>query len=156
MLKATETKIENFSEHHLKDVHAIESYSNPTPWCIQTFKKILAQRSLSFVIQSEEKLKGFCIASIVLDNCHLQNICVAHQYKRQGLGKRMLDTLVIRCQVTNIRKIILEVRQSNVKAQKFYKDFGFSKIGCRKDYYQLDEEKEDALIMRLPLQTQFL
>ena len=42
------------------------------------------------------------------------------------------------------------------RAQKFYKEYGFSKIGRRKDYYQLDDEKEDALIMRLPLQRQFL
>jgi ribosomal-protein-alanine N-acetyltransferase len=154
--KAANTIIENFSEHHLKDVHAIESYSNPTPWRMKTFKKILTQRSLSFVLKSEEKIRGFCIASSVLDNCHLQNICVAQQFKRQGLGKKILDTLVIRCHVTNIRKIILEVRESNKRAQKFYKEYGFSKIGRRKDYYQLDDEKEDALIMRLPLQMQFL
>ena len=64
----------------------IEAYSNPTPWSKHTFEKILELRSMSFVVIYNSKLIGFCIANKVLDECHLQNISVADEMRRQGVG----------------------------------------------------------------------
>ena len=156
ILKAVNTTIENFSESHLDEVFAIEEYSNPTPWRIQTFQKVLENRTLSFVIKANNKIIGFCIASAVHDECHLQNICVDKEFKRQGLGKSMLETLTARCEVANLKQVILEVRASNSAAQNFYKQSGFSEIGRRKDYYKLDDGRENAVLMCLSLEKQFL
>ena len=70
----------------------IEEISNPTPWKEQTFKNILSSRTLSFVIISGQNVIGFCIASKVADECHLQNISVTASLRKQGIGKYILDS----------------------------------------------------------------
>lgn len=141
--------IENFSEHHLDDVMEIEAHANPTPWSKQTFEKILELRSLSFVIIQNSVLIGFCIANKVLDECHLQNISVIENMRRQGVGDFMLDILIKRMKLAQLKVALLEVRRSNKIAQDFYRKNGFDELSVRKDYYQAKNGREDAIIMRL-------
>ena len=146
ILKANNYIIENFSDHHLEDVIQIERLSNPTPWKEKTFKSVLSSRTLSFVI-IKEKIIGFCIATKVFNECHLQNICVLPDYRKMGVGKNILEILNKRCKIHELKKIILEVRESNSGAQAFYTKSGFNKIGLRKDYYQLGNQREPAVLM---------
>ena len=141
--------IENFSEHHLDDVMEIEIHANPTPWSKQTFKKILEQRSLSFIVIENSQIVGFCIASKILDECHLQNISVIEAMRRKGVGNFMLDILKKRMSLFGIASILLEVRKSNKVAQDFYRENGFNELSIRKDYYQTKNGREDAIIMCL-------
>ena len=141
--------IENFSEHHLDDVMEIEIHANPTPWSKHIFKKILEQRSLSFVIILNSQIVGFCIANKVLDECHLQNISVLETLRRQGVGNFMLDILKKRMSLSGITTILLEVRRSNKIAQDFYRKNDFQELSIRKDYYQTKNGREDAIIMCL-------
>ena len=127
----------------------IESHANPTPWSKQTFEKILELRSLSFVIIQNSVLIGFCIANKVLDECHLQNISVIENMRRQGVGDFMLDILVKRMKLAQLKVALLEVRRSNKIAQDFYRKNGFDELSVRKDYYQAKNGREDAIIMRL-------
>jgi len=129
----------------------IEEISNPTPWKEQTFKNILSSRTLSFVIISGQNVIGFCIASKVADECHLQNISVTASLRKQGIGKYILDTLIKRCALYELQNIILEVRESNKGAQEFYRKNNFNPIGKRKDYYKLGEQRESAVLMSLIL-----
>ena len=147
ILKANNYTIENFSDHHLEDVIQIERLSNPTPWKDETFKSVLSSRTLSFVIAIKGKVISFCMATKVLNECHLQNICVLPDYRKIGVGKYMLEILNNRCKIYELKKIILEVRESNSGAQAFYTKSGFSKIGLRKDYYKLGDQKEPAILM---------
>ena len=141
--------IENFSEHHLDGVLEIEIHANPTPWSKHTFEKILEQRSLSFVIILNSQIVGFCIANKVLDECHLPNISVREAMRRQGAGNFMLDILKKRMSLSGITTILLEVRRSNKAAQDFYRRNGFQELSIRKDYYQTNNGREDAIIMCL-------
>jgi len=141
--------IENFSEHHLDDVMEIEGYSNQTPWSKETFIKILELRSMSFVIIHNSKLVGFCIANKVLDECHLQNISVAHDRRRKGIGDYMIKILRARMKLADLSTALLEVRRSNRIAQDFYRKNGFDQLSVRKNYYQTKNGREDAIIMCL-------
>ena len=141
--------IENFSEHHLDDVMKIEGYSNQTPWSKETFTKILGLRSMSFVIIYNSRLVGFCIANKVLDECHLQNISVAHDMRRKGIGDYMLKILRARMKLSDLSTVLLEVRRSNRIAQDFYRKNGFDQLSVRKNYYQTKNGREDAIIMCL-------
>jgi len=77
----------------------------------------------------------------------LQNICVLPDYRKMGVGKNILEILNKRCKIHELKKIILEVRESNSGAQAFYTKSGFNKIGLRKDYYQLGNQREPAVLM---------
>ena len=141
--------IENFSEHHLSDVLKIEFASNITPWSQETFLKTLQSRSISFVISSEKKVIAFCIANTVLDECHLQNIAVIEELRGKGIGTFMLNILFKRAKLSDLDTVLLEVRESNEIARKFYRDNGFKELSVRKNYYKAENGRENAVIMRL-------
>ena len=141
--------IENFSEHHLSDVLKIESASNITPWSEGIFLKTLQSRSISFVIISEEKVIAFCVANTVLDECHLQNIAVIEELRGKGIGTFMLNILFKRAKLSDLDTVLLEVRESNEIARKFYRDNGFKELSVRKNYYKAENGRENAVIMRL-------
>tara|TARA_Y100000741_G_C17898772_1_gene414363 strand:- start:11 stop:421 length:411 start_codon:yes stop_codon:yes gene_type:complete len=133
----------------LKDVLEIEAISNTTPWSKETFLKTLENRSISFVITSDGQVIAFCIANKVLDECHLQNIAVAEELRGRGIGTFILNILLKRAKITDLYTVLLEVRESNKIARKFYQDNGFEEISTRKDYYKTKEGRENAVIMRL-------
>ena len=120
-LQANNLIIENFSEPHLNEVFSIENNSNPTPWKIDTFKQVLEVRTMSFVIKDKNKIIAFCVASKVLDECHLQNISVIDGFRNQGLGTYVIQVLMGRAQIFGLKVIFLEVRESNKVAISFYK-----------------------------------
>ena len=150
-LQANNLIIENFSEPHLNEVFSIESNSNPTPWKIETFKQVLEVRTMSFVIKDENKIIAFCIASKVLDECHLQNISVINGFRNQGLGTYVIQILMGRAQIFGLKVIFLEVRESNKVAINFYKKLNFKEVGLREGYYKRDSGRESALLMSLTL-----
>jgi len=61
-------------------------------------------------------------------------------YRRQGIGRKLLDKALLTSQV---KKLWAEVRRSNVVAQIFYLKLGFRVIGEVPNYYG----NEDALIV---------
>ncbi|MDA9720150.1 ribosomal protein S18-alanine N-acetyltransferase [bacterium] len=150
-LLANNLIIENFSEPHLNEVFSIENNSNPTPWKIDTFKQVLEVRTISFVIKDENKIVAFCIASKVLDECHLQNISVIEGFRNQGLGTYVIEVLIGRAKIFGLKEIFLEVRESNKVAISFYKKLNFKKVGHREGYYKKDSGRESALLMSLAL-----
>ena len=133
----------------MQDVLNIEAASNLTPWSKKTFQKILEIRSISFVIRSKESVVAFCIANKVLDDCHLQNIAVIEKLRGKGIGTFMLNILFKRVKLSNLDTILLEVRESNEIARKFYRDNGFKELSVRKNYYKAEKGRENAIIMRL-------
>ena len=61
--------------------------------------------------------------------------------RRKKIATGLMDELVTYFEKSDYRKIILEVRESNVVAQKLYRKYGFNKISKRKKYY-VDEDAE--------------
>ena len=47
----------------------------------------------------------------------------------------------------DMRRMVLEVRASNAAAIALYRRAGFSDIGLRRDYYQAENGREDAILM---------
>ena len=133
----------------MQDVLNIEAASNLTPWSKKIFQKILENRSISFVIRSNESVVAFCIAYKVLDECHLQNIAVIEELRGKGIGTFMLNILFKRAKLSDLHIILLEVRESNKRARKFYQNNGFEELFIRENYYKTKSGQENAVIMRL-------
>ena len=93
----------------MQDVLNIEAASNLTPWSKKTFQKILENRSISFVIRSNESVVAFCIANKVLDECHLQNIAVVEELRGKGIGTFMLNILFKRARLSDLYRVLLEL-----------------------------------------------
>jgi ribosomal-protein-alanine N-acetyltransferase len=85
----------------------------------------------------------------VLDEAHIATIAVHPDFRRQGIGKILLQVGMQAAYVEGARIYHLEVRAGNLAAQKMYVDFGYEIAGCRPKYYK--DNGEDALLMTLDL-----
>ena len=75
------------------------------------------------------------------------NVAVAPKFRRNGVGKSLLERFIAAVREKESAVIFLEVRASNLPAMGLYEKEGFVFCGIRKDYY--DDPKENALLMRL-------
>jgi len=140
--------IRNAGVDDIEDVYNIEKESFDSPW---NYKNILHELNLQFsifiVACIDETIAGYVIAWQVQDEIQLNKIAVKRNYKRLGIGKRLLEKII---EISNppVARVFLEVRESNAEAQLFYRKLGFITTGFRKDYYKTDH----AILMekRLP------
>jgi len=98
--------------------------------------------------QSIEKspLIAFLIANQLGAEWELENVIVHPDFRRKGLGTRLLDELLARARAANSESVFLEVRESNKAAQALYLKRGFELAGRRKGYYR--NPPEDAILYR--------
>ncbi len=83
----------------------------------------------------------------VMEEGDILNIAVHPDYRRQGIGKAILDELLERGKRMGVKAFTLEVRESNQNARRLYEKKGFRFVGVRKGYYH----GEDACIYWLYL-----
>jgi len=88
---------------------------------------------------------GFASIWVMADEAHLTNIAVRNQYQRQGIGERLLISIIDLAAELKANFITLEVRVSNTAAQSLYSKYGFTQVSVRPGYYT--DNREDALIM---------
>jgi ribosomal-protein-alanine N-acetyltransferase len=78
---------------------------------------------------------GFLVASHVAPEWELENIVVAADARRTGLGTQLLAALLAQARETNSQSVFLEVRESNAAARSLYEKAGFQLTARRKSYY---------------------
>lgn len=137
----------------LDEVMAIEQIACSFPWSRANFEDALQSGYLGICMRdANHELIGYCLLMPVLDEMHLLNLCVAPIRQGQGMGFALLTKALHIMQAAQQTSMLLEVRQSNQGAIKFYKRLGFNVIGYRKNYYPAyDGAREDALVMRFIL-----
>jgi ribosomal-protein-alanine N-acetyltransferase len=94
---------------------------------------------------SEQYILGFAGLWIAPDEGHIIAIGVRSNYRRIGIGEKLLISLIDFATQSNFKTITLEVRVSNEAAQSLYQKYGFHAIGRHHRYYS--NNGEDALLM---------
>ncbi len=79
---------------------------------------------------------GICVFQVVLDEAQINYFVVNKKFRKKGFGSCLMSYLINKCEKLNLKKILLEVSQGNVTAEKFYSRFDFSTVGIRKNYYK--------------------
>ena len=92
---------------------------------------------------NQKKIVGYIGISYVLDEADIISIVVHKDYTKNGIATLLLQEIFKFAKDNNIQKLMLEVRNSNIAAQKLYEKHGFKQITIRKNYY---DNSEDALI----------
>jgi len=95
-------------------------------------------------------LIGICVLQFVLDEAHINYFVINNKYRKQGYGSYFMSYLIKKCKKLNIYKLLLEVSQNNIKAEKFYNRFDFYTVGTRKNYYK---DGSNALLKEKKLTT---
>jgi ribosomal-protein-alanine N-acetyltransferase len=132
---------------HLRSVLRIEALVYPRPWSHSLFLSELALRGSRayFVARVGKDVVGYAGIMLTGQDAHVTTIAVDPARHRQKVGTRLLLVLTREAQARGARNMTLEVRLSNRGAQELYRQFGYSPVGVRKNYYQ--ETNEDALVM---------
>jgi len=79
---------------------------------------------------------GICVFQVVLDEAQINYFVVNKKFRKKGFGSYLMNNLIKKCEKLNLKKLLLEVSQSNVTAERFYSRFNFSTVGIRKNYYK--------------------
>ena len=79
---------------------------------------------------------GICVFQVVLDEAQINYFVVNKKFRKKGFGSYFMSYLIKKCEKLNLKKLLLEVSQSNITAERFYSRFDFSTVGIRKNYYK--------------------
>ncbi len=130
----------------LDSLYALECLSFSAPWTRQAFENELTNENACYVLLTEgETVIGYCAFWQAADSADITNIAVHPDYRRRGLGKKILEHTLKKATARGVKQMYLEVRVSNTAAQALYTACGFTRVGERKKYYA--DNQEDAVIM---------
>jgi ribosomal-protein-alanine N-acetyltransferase len=105
-----------------------------TPARVQHF--ICGSESSVIVARRERRIAAFAIMHFGDEVAHLNLLAVAPQYRRQGLGRQLMDWLTGTALEAGVFRINLELRTHNEAARIFYERLGFEHLGTVQGYYQ--------------------
>ncbi len=106
-------------------------------WSYQTLEsEINSESSIYILIKNNQNLiLGFTGIKVILDEAELMNIVVKKDFRNCGIGAILLKNIIKKARELEIKKIYLEVNDTNLPAINLYKKFNFKQIGIRKKYY---------------------
>lgn len=135
----------------LPEVLDIECQGYSFPWSESVFRGCFRPDYRLWALEMGERLSGYAVVAYMAGEAHLLNLCVAAGHRRSGAGRRLLRHLVAESARDGMSQVLLEVRGSNSGAMDLYASEGFTVIGRRPGYYPGGREREDALVMALPV-----
>lgn len=115
-------------------------------WREHDYSAIFQTKRILFIAESGKRIVGFVVAHDIAGEWELENIVVAADEQRHGVGKRLVAALVEEASKNAAEFIFLEVRESNIAARSLYESSGFQEYGRRKGYYA--NPSEDGLLYR--------
>lgn len=115
-------------------------------WSEKSVLETISQpQSICIAAEKAGRLAGYILAYEVAGEAEILRIAVDKEMQRQGVGSHLMLKLEDICEEKNIRKILLDVRESNKTARIFYQEEGFLEDGIRQNFY--DNPREDAVLM---------
>ena len=133
-------------EEDLDQILEVSSLSLKESWSKSSFINELSNSLARYMIaEINNKIVGFAGVWIIVDEGHITNIAVHPDFRGQGIGEKLVLSLLNQATNWAINAFTLEVRDSNIIAQNLYKKLSFVEEGRRKNYYS--DNNEDAIIM---------
>lgn len=148
---AREILIREAEEKDVPAIYDIGCLCFSDAWRRETVRHDLMENEHSFYLVAEEDgfITGYGCFWFILGEGQLVNIGVRPANRRQGIGRRILERGIEEARIRAMQTMFLEVRVSNLSAQKMYETFGFKNLGLRKSVY--DMPIEDGYVMERAL-----
>lgn len=124
----------------------LEQACFPDPWPGRFFAKEMAapRRYCRVLADPGDQLVGYLFCAWQHLDLHVLKIGVAPGFRRQGLGRRLMESAERHVESQGGESVTLEVRESNAEARVLYRGMGYRWVGTRPRYYP---DGEDALVM---------
>ena len=114
-------------------------------WRMQDLATLASAGAQAWVEVENEVIIGAVAMREVSGEAEILNLAVAAQWRRRGIGKRLMEAALHAARERGATRVFLEVRESNAGARTFYAQLGFSQDGRRPNYYR--DPREDALLL---------
>jgi [ribosomal protein S18]-alanine N-acetyltransferase len=140
--------LRDMTEADLDAVLRIENEVHAHPWTRGNFSDALRSKYECKVYASEAgEMQGYAVLMLAVDEAELLDIAISTRHQRHGLGRKLLEEMVVLARRANKHRMVLEVRASNLAAIGLYRKAGFADIGLRREYYPAKNGREDAILM---------
>jgi [ribosomal protein S18]-alanine N-acetyltransferase len=134
----------------MPEVLQTEQESFEFAWTEEDFLRCLRQRNcIGMVAEQGEKVVGFMIYELHKAKLHILNFAVHPHYRRSGVGAQMVAKLISKLSSHRRTRITLEVRETNLGAQLFFRSQGFRAVRVLRAFYE--DSGEDAFLMQYKL-----
>jgi len=170
------TRLRPMTADDIAEVAEIERQSFPSIWPQTAYRRELTNKVARYLVISElretpppppaglwgalrrivgseaapsgEYILGFIGIWLMAGEAHVVTVAVREQYRRMGIGERLLIAAIELATEYDQEVMTLEVRASNDAAQRLYVKYGFARAGLRRRYYT--DNNEDAVLMTTP------
>ena len=116
------------------------------PWSYKMLVSSFQTESFfGLVAEDGGEIAGYGGITVAADSADVDNLAVAEQYRRGGVGTAILNGLCNLAASKGAKEIFLEVRVSNSAAMSMYLKCGFKGAYARTRYYS---DGEDCLVMK--------
>lgn len=135
----------------MPEVLAIEAGAFEFPWSEEDFIRCLRSRNCIGMVAEdcEASVVGVMIYELHRTRLHILNLAVAPRQQRLGVGRQMIEKLVGKLSPQRRNRIMLEIRETNLPAQLFFRACGFRAISLLRDFYE--DTPEDAYLFQYRL-----
>jgi ribosomal-protein-alanine N-acetyltransferase len=131
----------------MTEVLEIERTSFEYAWTEEDFLHCLRQRNcIGMVAEHNEQVVGFMIYELHKAKLHLLNFAVASEFHRHGVGSQMVAKLKSKLSRERRSRLELQVRETNLSAQVFFRSQDFRATAVLRDFYE--DSSEDAYLMQ--------
>ena len=130
---------------HLPAIAALEKETFVHPWSEESLELLCTDTAIGFVLMDGTRAAAYGGMMCVAGEGQITNIATSPDYRRQGLGAKVLAALAEVARERGFYEISLEVRESNLPAIALYEKFGFVAVGKRPRFYT--SPVETAIVM---------
>ncbi|MEE1502972.1 MAG: ribosomal protein S18-alanine N-acetyltransferase [Acutalibacteraceae bacterium] len=139
-------EIKKMTASHIEEIAKLEKECFSSPWSEDGLKSELDNNFARFFVAfSGETIAGYIGSHNVLGEVYITNVAVFPEFRRNGVGKALVELLANEMKAENADFVTLEVRKSNQNAISLYEKCGFQKVGERRNFYE--KPIEDAILM---------
>lgn len=131
----------------MPEVLRIEQDSYDYPWSEEDFLRCLRQRNcIGMVAEHGEKVVGFMIYELHKTKLHILNFAVHVEHRKLRVGMQMVQKLISKLSSHRRNSITLEVRETSLVSQIFFRESGFRAVRVAREFYE--DTGEDAYVMQ--------
>ena len=106
-------------------------------WTKKQWQSEFNKRGIKVVaILLKKEIIGIYVVQTIVDEAQINFFSIKQEFRRKGYGSYLMTYLIKECEKLNLKRILLEVSETNTIADIFYCKFNFLTVGRRKNYYK--------------------
>jgi [ribosomal protein S18]-alanine N-acetyltransferase len=138
----------------MEQVLEIEGLAFPNPWSKEDFTRYLRQRNCIGMVATDDQegknIVGFMIYELHKTRLYITNFAVHSSCWRRGVGTAMVERLKTKISPQRRSRLVLEVRETNLAAQQFFRSQGFRAVSLLREFYEDSDEDAYMFHYRAP------